>query len=380
MRKSTINKILLSRRIYQLSQDHLNSDNEISLSVGINLLQDSVEIFLLALAEYINADVGNNTNFNKYFDQINKKIAPKELPFRFRLNSLNKLRVNAKHYGLSPSKTEVAGLLETVKEFYEEVSIQVLKKEFITISLIDLTNDGEAKVFLQTAEKNYNDNDYENCLINCRKALYVEIESDYDISPYIDESQRKGFGLMFIGNKAPFFARNKKYIEENVKNPTDYIVYDHDKLDMDLLRSGMSRLNFWNVWRLTPEMYRKDRESEWVIKYEFKKFDEEGIKDRAEYVLDSTINLILAKHTYINRSKTPTYRNYSINLNRESVKIYDKADRTSKVNATVPIDCKQVYVDSKVSALDGEGYFWHVIHFENGLHLYGYIANDDVEL
>jgi len=51
MRKSTINKILLSRRIYQLSQDHLNSDNEISLSVGINLLQDSVEIYLLALAD-----------------------------------------------------------------------------------------------------------------------------------------------------------------------------------------------------------------------------------------------------------------------------------------------------------------------------------------
>ena len=379
MRKSAINKVLLSRRLYQLSQDHLSSDNEISLSVGINLLQDSVEIFLLAVAEHIDADVGNNTNFNKYFDKINDKIAPKELPFRFRLNSLNKLRVNAKHYGLSPSKTEVAGLLETAKEFFEEVSIQVFEKEFITISLITLITEGEAKTFLQTAEKDFNVKDYESCLINCRKALYVEIESNYDISPYIDESKRKGFGLMLMGHKAPYFARNKKYIEENVKDPTDYIVYDHDNLDMDLLRSGMSRLDFWNVWRLTPHMYRKDRESEWIIKHEFRKFDEEGIKSRAEYVLDSTINLILTKHADIKHSKTPTYRQFYINLVRESVKIYEKADKASKVTGTVPIECKQVYVDSKVSSLDGKGYFWDVSHFDDGLHIYGYIDNDDVE-
>ena len=137
MRKSIITKILLSRRLYQISLENLDSDNELSLSIGVILLQDSVEIFLLAIAEHLDADVGNNTNFNKYFDLINKKLHHKELPFRFRLNSLNKLRVNAKHYGLSPSKSETIGLIETVKEFFEEVSIQVFKKEFVTISLVD---------------------------------------------------------------------------------------------------------------------------------------------------------------------------------------------------------------------------------------------------
>jgi hypothetical protein len=379
MNKSTINKVLLSRRLYQLSQDHLNSDNELSLSVGINLLQDSVEIFLLAVAEHIDADVGNNINFDKYFDQINNKIAPEKLPFRFRLNSLNKLRVNAKHYGLSPSKTEVTGLLETVKEFCEEVSIQILEKEFISISLIDLINNGEAKTFLQTAENNFIENDYKNCLINCRKALYVEFEKAYDISPYIDESKTSGLGLILRGYKSPFYAKNKKYIEENVKDTTDYIVYDSNELDMDLFRSGINPLDYWNVWRLTPHMYRKDRESEWVIKHEFNKFDEDGIKNRATYVLDSTINLILHKHEEVKRSKTATYRNFFVSLIRESVKIYEKADKASKVNNIVPIDCKQIYVDSKVSALHGEGSFWHVSHFENGLKLYGYMSDDDVE-
>jgi len=379
MRKSIITKILLSRRLYQISLENINSDNELSLSIGVILLQDSVEIFLLAVAEHLDADVGNNTNFNKYFDIINKKLHPKKLPFRFRLNSLNKLRVNAKHYGLSPSKSETTGLIETIKEFFEEVSLQVFKKEFVAISLIDLINDGESKKYLTAAENDFSNGEYANVLINCRKAIYVEIETYYDISSYRDESERKGYGLMLMGYKAPFFARNKKYIDENVKEPTDYIVYDHEKLDMDLLRSGMSRSDYWNVWRLTPSLYRKDKESDWVVKEDFRKLDEEGIKDRAEYVLDSTINLILTKHLDLKRSKTPDYRNYYVNLKNELAPIYEKADKKSKIIDTVPAGCKKLFVDSKVAALNGDGLFWHVSHLEDDLNLYGYIDNDDIE-
>lgn len=378
MHKNAINKILLARRLYQLSLENLNSDNDLSLSIGVILLQDSVESFLLSIAEHVDADVGNMTNFDKYFDTINKKIEPNELPFRFRLNSLNKLRVNAKHYGLSPSKTEISGLSESVKEFFEEVTMKIFKKEFNAISLVDLINKGEAKEYLMSAEKDFTNGDYENVLINCRKALYIEVEKDYDISSYFDENEKRGFGLMLMGYKSPFFARNKKYLEENIKDTTDYIVYDHDRLDMDLLRAGMSRLDYWNVWRLTPSMYRRDKESDWIIKYEFRKFDKEGIKDRAEYVLDATINLILTKHQDVNRAKTPTYRNYYVDLKQESIPVYEKATKNSKVIDTVPSDCKRLFVDSKVPALEGEGLFWHVSHFENGLHLYGYIDNDVV--
>ena len=45
-----------------MSLENLNSDNELSLSVGVILLQDAIENFLLAVAEQLNADVGNNTN------------------------------------------------------------------------------------------------------------------------------------------------------------------------------------------------------------------------------------------------------------------------------------------------------------------------------
>ena len=245
-----------------------------------------------------------------------------------------------------------------------------------------MINKGEAKDYLMAAENDFSKGDYVNVLINCRKAIYVEFETDYDISLYGDEREKimGTMAIMLTGMKAPFYVCNKKYIDEYVKEPTDYIVYDHDRLDMDLLRAGISRVDYWNVWRLTPSLYRKNKESDWIVKKDFQKLDEEGIKDRAEYVLDSSINLILTKHLDIKRSKSPDYKKYYVSLKNESVPIYEKADNKSKVVGTVPANCKKVFVDSKVSALNGKGIFWHVVHVsvEDNFYLWGYIDNDDI--
>src|SRR5450631_3070522 len=100
MKKSIINKLLLTRRLYELGKDNLASSNDLSQSIGVNLLQDAIEVFLLAVSEHTNANISNSTKFEQYIDLINEKIRPKELPFRTRLSALNKLRVNSKHYGL----------------------------------------------------------------------------------------------------------------------------------------------------------------------------------------------------------------------------------------------------------------------------------------
>ena len=79
-------------------------------------------MFPLALSEHLNAGVDQRTTFDRYFELINQKITPAELPFRVRLIALNKLRVNSKHFGLEPSKSELEPLLTTVWEFFDEVT------------------------------------------------------------------------------------------------------------------------------------------------------------------------------------------------------------------------------------------------------------------
>jgi hypothetical protein len=378
MIRSILHKLLLARRLYELSRENLSSANDLSLGIGVILLQDAVESFLLAVSEHVNAGIQSGTNYDRYFDFINSKISPKELPFRARLVALNKLRVNSKHYGLAPAKSETEGLLVTVREFLNEVTESVLGVNFATVSLIDLARDGESKGLLKEAEAAFQAGDFEKCLIDCRKAVFVRIESRYDIAPFAHGEEANGLGLFLPGRKAPFFARNKDYIDKNVQDPTDYVVIDHDDLELDLLKSGMDSVSFWNVWRLTPEVYRRETGGRWVVKREFKKLEEAGIRERAEYVLDTTINLFVTADQKLAATKSPEQRQYYIDLRKQEVPVYRKADVKSEVVSTTPKGVTRLYVDFMVPALSGKGNFWHVAHLEEGIDVWGYIPEDAV--
>jgi hypothetical protein len=343
----------------------------------VNLLQDAVEAFLLAVSEHVNAGITNTTKFDQYFDLINAKITPKDLPFRSRLSALNKLRVNSKHYGLAPSQTETKGILDTVREFFDEVTKSIIGLSFATISLIDLLRDGPAKEFLKAAEEAFIREDYNECLIACRKAVFVRIECSYDSGPFATDDPPKGLGLAFLGNKTPYYARDKAYIEKNVKEPTDFIMLDHKEVELELMKSGMDSVAFWNIWRLTPDVYRR-RDKEWVVKWEFRKFDEEGLKERAEYVLDATISLFVAADQRLAAARTPSDRKYYVDLKNEEVAVYAKADLESEVLERTPSGVTRLYVDYHVPALKGDGTFWHVSHFDIGFSIWGFIFEDDL--
>lgn len=378
MNRSVLHKLLLARRLFELARENLSSANDLSLGIGVNLLQDSVEAFLLAVSEHVNAGILAKTAFDQYFDLINGKIKPKELPFRSRLLALNRLRVNSKHFGLAPAKSETEGMLVTVREFFEEVTTSVLGITFATVSLIDLLRDGEAKSLLKEAETAFVNGDFETCLVACRKAIFVRIEYLYDIAPFGGEKPASALGLFLLRRKAPYFARNKEYIEENVRDATDYIVLDHNDLEMDLMKSGMDSVSFWNVWRLTPEVYRADQNKEWVVKRDFAKLEQEGIKERAEYVLDTTINLLVSADQRIAATRSPDIRPYYVKLRRDQIPVYKKADTNSEVVTITPPGLTQLHVDFSVAALHGNGEFWYVAHFEKELHIWGYIQGDYV--
>ena len=143
---------------------------------------------------------------------ISDKIKPKELPFKAKLLRLNKIRVNSKHYGIMPSREECERIIISVREFFEEVSSSVLDVNFSTVSTIDLLKDGKAKEYLLQVQKHLNDKEFEECSIFCRKAIYQELLWNYNISKFQDPT--KSTGLLSGFSNAPYYARNKDYIEQ----------------------------------------------------------------------------------------------------------------------------------------------------------------------
>ena len=372
----TVRQVSLARHLYELGAMSLRSSNDLHLFAAVNLIQDSVEAFLIAIANHVGAEIDQNTKFDKYFVQINEKITPKELPFKLSLLRLNRVRVDSKHYGIQPARDECARLAVSIREFFDEVSNSLLGVSFSTVSAIDLLDEGETKSLLLDAKTALESGDHESCVISCRKAIYLEIERHYSIEKYKDGQPK---GLLDGYTLAPSYARSKEYIEKNVKDPTDYIVIDHDRIDQELLTQGVETTDFWNIWRLTPAVYRSRKEEEWVIRYDFNKLDSHILSDKAEYIFSTTIDVILAIHANRKNIRTSGYGSYELELAKENVRVYEKADVNSIVIGHTPPGMVKIDTNFRITGFDGSGIYWHVNHFGKGLMLYGYIDNNDVK-
>lgn len=374
MKIETVRQIALARHLFELAEGGLRSKNDLHLFSAVNLAQDAIETFLVALADTLQVAVDQNTKFDKYFSLIDARIAPRELPFKSAMLRLNRLRVDSKHHGIQPARGECERLLASAREFLDEASQANLGAPFSTISAIDLLEEGDCKQFLSSAKGYLNALDYASCVICCRKALYVEIEVRYDISAYKDKDVR---GLMEGLTKAPYFARGKNYVADNVMNPTDYIVLDHASVDQDLLISGVDPTDFWNVWRLTPEVFRS-KLGKWYIKQDFEKLDVSNLKDIAEYVFNTTLDIALARETNRRATRCKMPRIFYVDLKRPGLAIHEKADRASPVKANLPEGLTRVDTDFKVEGLNDDGLYWHIAKLWNGRFYCGYIHDDDV--
>lgn len=374
MKIETVRQIALARHLFELAEGSLRSKNDLHLFAAVNLAQDAIETFLVALADTLQVAFDQNTKFDRYFVLIDARIAPKELPFKSAMLRLNRLRVDSKHHGIQPARGECERLLASAREFLDEASQANLGAPFSTISAIDLLEDGDCKQFLSAAKGELNSLDYAACVISCRKALYVEIEGRYDISAYKDEEPR---GLMAGLTSAPYYARSMKYVAENVRDPTDYIVLDHAAVDQDLLISGVDPTDFWNVWRLTPELFRS-KAGKWYVKRDFGKLEGSDLKDIAEYVFNTTLDIALARETNRRATRWKPTRSFYVDLKRPGLGIHDRADRASPIKVTLPEGLTRVDTDFTVEGLNDDGLYWHIAHLGSGGFYFGYIHDDDV--
>ncbi len=370
LEEPVIKRLTLSRYLVQLATQNARADQEVAGAACINLLQDAIEICLLAALDHLNIKVAARTEVAQYLDKINEAIGD-ELPFRRRLLEINKVRVASKHDGITPNRKELQGYVSDARKFLEQATKKVMNVDFWSVSLTELLDDNEAKGFLLEAQKEFDREDYEDCLISCRKAFYVEFESWYDIE--------KDDGGLF-GSWAPYYTRSKEWKETNVNTPFDYIALDHGRIDGDLTKEGIDHTAFWNVWRMTPSVYRHKDDDEWLVKHDLNKIEEDGIKERAGFVLENSVAILLARQS--NRRMIKWVRSntrYVVTLRHSKTVVYRKADRSGPVSATTPEDLKEMTVDYSTPGLKGDGQYWKVLHYDGKTIISGYVPEEDLK-
>jgi hypothetical protein len=352
LEEAVIRRITLARYLFELATINAGSNQDVANAACVNMLQDAIEIFLLAALDHLNANVSARTAFEQYLDKINE-VTGDQLPFRRRLLEINKVRVLSKHDGIPPNSREIEGYVSDARKFLEQACRKLLNADFWSISLIRVLDDGEPKKLLLEAEAGLEAGNHAQCLIACRKAFYAVFEHEYDT--------QKDLNAVLFGSRAPYYARNKEYIERHVKTPFDYIVLDHGQLDADLTKEGLDHTSFWNIWRLTPAVYRHKPEDEWLVKHEPHLLEEDGLKARAAYVLENAVSILLARQKNKQMVKWAQYRVYSARLRREKTTVYTKADKASTVAGITKDGSTIVHVNWATPGLKGDGIYWSAI-------------------
>jgi len=116
-------------------------------------------------------------------------------------------------------------------------------------------------------------------------------------------------------------------------------------------------------------------------KHDFDKLNEDLLADKADYVFSTTIDTMHAIHTSKKAVKLQDRGRYQVNLARENVPVYKRADTDTKseVFGTTPPGMTSIATDCRVTGLEGDGPYWRKsTMMVKDLWLWGYIHNDDV--
>lgn len=360
---------------------------------GLLLLHDATENVLGAIADHVGAKLKDRTYILEYFNFIKEADSQKRtLPYMTQIRNLNTIRNNIKHQGIFPDIKSNAHFPSTVYQLITDICQTYLKIDFNSISLINLLNEGIIKKIMEQAEVNLKEEKYRECQINCRKALYLVFEKRFDVRPfekYEEDIQSKSTlaeGLSRPSSLAPEHAKNKQYIKEKVKQPTDFIVIDYNEMWRDLLSNGINLVDFSNVMLLTPEVYFFEEEKDWATKE-----DIDGIKynqENAEYCFRKTIEILLIKKRNFEREKRFLVRELkSITIKNKIISILEKASLKANVTYKMEKDLPyELRIIDEVRGLDSKNKYYYILGSKEKdkdksklVFFHGYILKNDIK-
>jgi hypothetical protein len=273
------------------------------------MLQDALEIVFIAMLTEKDIDEQKALE-SKTFDELIGELrkADIKVPKSGTLKALNRQRVITKHYGQLAEPVTVHGYAEAAELALSSILPQVLGKSFRDIFLSDLLDAGEARDFLNEAATLIDQGKLLDALIAVRKALFVEIEHEYAINGWADADTNEPMGLLALwcgGLKAPYWTRNKDWIEKNVKDPIDYVQIDHEQLRLDGMEWGVNTAELENLRRLTPDVFRPLKGGSWSIQYDIAFPPNEATLGNARYCLDRAISVLLRKQQHTRTRRWP---------------------------------------------------------------------------
>lgn len=310
MKSSTLNTLLVAKSIYTETKSLVNSGDKHFCTAGIILLQDFVELVVLAALDELDVDEQRSLE-SKSFDELLGEFKNQGIPIikSGTIKALNKQRVISKHYGQLTESVSAVNYFNVAEIFVDDLLKKVTGKKLQEIFMTDLLKEGAVKEAVKLAITLSDQENFIDALVELRKAFFLGYEKDFSIYAWIeqDKDHPHPVGLLSIfrgGSKAHYWKKNKQWIDENVSEPTDYVQIDYDQLKIDCMEWGLSTVHVENFRRLTPKVIETAKD-QWHTSYDTGLVANEANIENFRYCLDLLLDFLLKKQEFDSRIKWP---------------------------------------------------------------------------
>jgi hypothetical protein len=375
-----LNALLTARTLFDSARTHCFVRDRHNASAGLVILQDAVELVFYACLIELGVDEAKTIErlgFDELLGEL-KRVGI-AVPKSGTLKAMNKQRVLVKHHAQLAEPAAVANFYESAMLAVDAVLKDAIGKSLHLVVIADAISDLELKGYIADASAEIERREYFDAMVTIRKALFLSVEREYDVREWKDKEPNSPF-LLFLLSKAPFYARNKAWIQENVKDPVAYIQLDHAQVRSDMIELGIDPEEFFNVWRLTPAVYQLENGS-WAVKTEARTVNG-ATEDNARYCLDVVLAILVSQQSRRSLRRWSAYRSWRARLLRRQA-LLSRASPDAEPQAVILESgdvCSALY---QVSDFSGQNQFVYVFRVQQseapGL-IQGYIPLEACEL
>ena len=274
-----IKRLALIKQLQKIGIEQTTLSETIA-SFSILSLHDSIEMFLKLLAEHKNIK-SDTFSFLDYWSNI------PTLTLKESMRNLNARRVNIKHKGLLPSKSDIEISKVNTIDFFEQNTFSHFNIEFKDISLATLVESLQVRNYLEVAQKALESNDFSKSIENSAIAFH-ELLHSYEQNKVTQFGHSPFFFGKSLAFQSSFFMniKDRKLAEfiDNVKESVEEM-----QKAIKILSFGIDYKRFLKFNLLTPNVTRMHDDTHVAEIWGNKKWSKNNCQYCIDFVIDTAI-------------------------------------------------------------------------------------------
>jgi hypothetical protein len=172
--KPTDQRLLLVKFLFMRASDALRTGGVFDSGLAVSLLQDAVELGVAACGSLFNAKPKDKAGFAGIWEATdvaleNSGKAP--LHMKPQMESLNKSRINFKHFGQKPDQKDAETHRINCEQFLSWLVKEYFSEDFAGLSLVSFVEDSDEKALLARALEALQTQDIASAMSMCADTL-----------------------------------------------------------------------------------------------------------------------------------------------------------------------------------------------------------------